>query len=164
MHFTHNSLSLVGFEGFEKLLSLASGATHVPAAPGVYVVLGTASAEPDLLTESRGGLFKGRNPTAGRDTLMEKWVPGTEVLYAGKAKSLRRRLIEFAKFGNGHPAGHWGGRYLWQLADCEGLVVAWKTVDDPWVAERELIEAFETQYGRLPFANLVRGRRQLATD
>jgi hypothetical protein len=37
---------------------------------------------------------------------------------------LRRRLTQFGQFGGGEPAGHRGGRLIWQLADADDLLVA----------------------------------------
>jgi hypothetical protein len=70
------------------------------------------------------------------------------------------RLQEFADFGRGKPVGHWGGRLLWQLADSQSLVVAWKVLEAAEVdsAEAEYQAEFISIYGRLPFANLVQAR------
>jgi hypothetical protein len=55
-------------------------------------------------------------------------VPGAEVVYIGKADDAGRRLKQFARFGAGEPVGHWGGRYIWQLADSSELLVAWHAI------------------------------------
>jgi hypothetical protein len=55
--------------------------------------------------------------------------------------------------------GHWGGRYIWQLADAAELLVAWRELDDAGTArndERRLLERFaELHHGQRPFANLT---------
>ena len=90
-----------------------------------------------------------------QSALAANWVEGTEVVYIGKADNLRRRLSQFADFGAGKPAGHWGGRLIWQLPNVEALRVAWKETPGrvPIEAEAELIAAFRHQYGKPPFAN-----------
>src|SRR6476620_1240573 len=55
-------------------------------------------------------------------------------------RGLRKRIQEFADFGRGAPVGHWGGRLLWQLADSQALLIAWK------VLPPELVDATEAQY------------------
>ena len=58
-------------------------------------------------------------------------------------------------FGKGSNVGHWGGRLVWQLADSDQLLVAWKqTEEDPRQVEKDMIKEFRNQYGARPFANL----------
>jgi len=54
---------------------------------------------------------------------------------------------------------HWGGRYIWQLADADELVTCWKTTpkSDPTREELKLLQAFTARYGKRPFANLHKG-------
>jgi len=115
---------------------------------------------PDFLSESVGGHFKGKNPTVAVGELQSKWVEDALVLNIGKAgpgkATLRSRLKQYVRFGQGQAVGHHGGRYVWQLAHSNNLLVCWKvTLDDvPRTVEKALIETFETAYGKLPFANL----------
>lgn len=78
-------------------------------------------------------------------------------MYIGKATSLRKRLGQLLRFGAGANVGHWGGRYLWQLADADDLVIAWKETPmiDPRMVEASMLQDYVTHYGRLPFANLT---------
>jgi hypothetical protein len=59
------------------------------------------------------------------------------------------------RFGAGELVGHWGGRFIWQLADCHDLIVCWRPgVDhDAKELESQFIREFSTVYGRRPFAN-----------
>jgi hypothetical protein len=112
-----------------------------------------------FLTESVGGHFKGKNPTVAVNKLRSKWVEDALVLNIGKAgagkATLRSRLKQYVRFGQGEAVGHHGGRYIWQLAHSENQRVCRKvTPDDPRTVEKALIENFETAYGKLPFANL----------
>ena len=62
------------------------------------------------------------------------------------------------QFGLGKPCAHWGGRYIWQLADAKDLLVYWKPTlgRDPRLVEKAMLSKFVEKYGCLPFANLVR--------
>jgi hypothetical protein len=153
--FTHDSLEEAGFRGFVPLHAL--DVTTVPSLPGVYVVVRESEAPVTFLDENPGGRFKASNPTVAIPRLTEKWVDGCCVLYIGKATNLRSRLRQYRDFGRGKPIGHWGGRYIWQLADAHELLVCWKpTTDSPRDLERRLLTLFCDSYGTLPFANLMR--------
>lgn len=150
-----------GFEGFVTISALqTSNCCEVPNKPGVYLILRPNMALPDFLSESVGGHFKGKNPTVAVGELQSKWVEDALVLNIGKAgpgkATLRSRLKQYVRFGQGEAVGHHGGRYIWQLAHSNNLLVCWKvTLDNvPRTVEKALIENFETAYGKLPFANL----------
>ena len=101
-------------------------------------------------------------PSTTIATLNSVWVPGARVVYVGKAagrQGLRGRLNAYRRQGQGRNAGHSGGGYIWQLADSDQLLVAWRTVSEPppGRAEAELIAEFSALHGALPFANRKRG-------
>ena len=158
--FFREGLKSSGFEGFVSFDSLrASGSADVPDAPGVYVVLLEDGGPPSFLDANPGGRFKQRNPTVDTALLRAKWIEGAHVVYIGKADRLRRRLRQFADFGSGKPIGHWGGRYIWQLAASDDLIVAWQLTPPAQTAreaEVALMERFRAAHGgRLPFANIA---------
>lgn len=146
------SLEDVGFEGFIPFASLAGAG--VPTEAGIYVVLRTATTTPELLelTRARAG------SAYPLDDLTARWVPGTPVVYIGKAEAkvggLRKRLGQFARKG----ASHQGGRSIWQLADQDELLVAWTTTPGESAEDVEMRyrAAFADVYGRWPFANRKR--------
>jgi len=97
---------------------------------------------------------------------LAKWIDEAHVLYIGKAdagsasaRGISVRLDEYLRFGQGEPIGHWGGRYLWQLAGTDQLLVCWKPCPDPSDEETRLLDLFRSEYGTLPFANLKGGSR-----
>jgi hypothetical protein len=157
--FSAEALRAAGFEGFVTFAALLDGELgSVPRAPGVYVVLRMGSGTPTFLDTSCGGHFKCRDPSELPDVLRTKWIENCSAVYIGKGDQLRRRLREYAKFGQGEPIGHWGGRYIWQLADATEFVVAWREVRTGQTAreaEAELVSAFKRKFGRLPFANIA---------
>ena len=152
--FSRSQLEAHGFVGWVTFDYLRD-ADPCPTSGGVYVVSRADQTEPCFLDRSCGGWFKDRDPTVPHDHLVANWVEDAEVVYIGKANSLRRRLREFAKFGAGQRIGHWGGRLIWQLEEAFSLLVAWKETPglDPAVVEANLIAEFRAAYGQPPFAN-----------
>ncbi|WP_457972271.1 hypothetical protein [Arthrobacter sp. D1-17] len=154
-----------GFTGFRSFKQLEIN--RVPQAPGIYAVLKPEGFEPTFLAKSVGGRFKRRDPSLLQSVLEAEWIEDADVLYIGKAgpgsagnRGLRKRIQEFADFGRGKPVGHWDGRLIWQLADSQSLVIAWKELTAAEVnpAEATYHAEFIRIYGRLPFANLVQAR------
>jgi hypothetical protein len=150
---------LRAFKGFVPLGDVQKRLPEIPAECGVYVVVGNDQAEPAFIARSSAGWFKKQDPSYPVATLEKKWVRGTNVLYVGKAGpssrcTLRKRIDELVRFGSGKDVAHRGGRALWQLKGIWGARIAWKTAsNDPLSAERALIDEFEREFGRLPFAN-----------
>jgi hypothetical protein len=166
MTWDESTMRAMGFVGFVPFTDLPRWS--VPAGPGVYVVLRTADDLPTFLEHSVGGHFKGKDPSVSAAKLESNWITGSDVVYIGKAdagstgrRGLAKRLDEYRRFGAGEPIGHWGGRYIWQLADHAELLVAWK--DEPLAVaedtEAALLTDFLSDFGSLPFANLKHGRR-----
>ena len=159
------TLEALGFEGFRAMGELMNGVKSViPAQMGVYVVLHEDNTEPIFVSKGTGGFFKGKNPNVAISELQDNWVEGTSIVYIGKAggagssATLNKRLGQYLRFGQGANIGHWGGRYIWQLADSRDLVVCWKTLTDldPREVERQMIAEFKaTHAGKRPFANLI---------
>jgi hypothetical protein len=162
--FTIDHLKDLGLIGFAPLAGLPKGCRSLPAEPGVYVVVCDPASTHGYLDRSVGGRFNGQDGTVDVPTLIDAWVPGPNCLYIGQTTTrLRSRVDRLVAYGRGEPVGHRGGRYLWQLQQHRELLIAWRVDDDPIRAESELLDAFEARYGRLSFANLVRGRRELVT-
>lgn len=148
--FSRAGLEAAGFEGWIPLTTL--DLAKVPTTPGVYLAYRVASSEPEFLVASRAGRFKGRDPSSDVPSLRSKWVTGGNTVYIGKATHLRRRLWQYQQFGGGTPVGHWGGRYIWQLADHHSVLIAWRLSSKPEIAEAELLRHFLATYGKPPFA------------
>ncbi|MEW1962951.1 HNH endonuclease [Microbacterium sp. NPDC077644] len=158
---TH-SLGEFGFTGFKSVGELRENMLQTPDVRGVYAVLRTSPEEPRFLATGSAGFFKGKDPNANVSVLQANWVSDAVVVYIGKAgdpgssATLRSRLRQYLRFGAGENIGHWGGRYIWQLADSTDLVFCWKPLPDgrPSEVESELIASFRSRYGVRPFANL----------
>ena len=145
-----------GFSGFVSVGDLyRSGCASITEQGGVYMILRNSDSAPRFLVKGSGGYFQGKEPNVDVDVLKEHWNDGTCVLYVGKSTNLRRRLSEYMRFGHGEDVGHYGGRFIWQLAGHDGLIVCWKpTASNPRNEEISLIQEFTGEYGKRPFANL----------
>ena len=89
--------------------------------------------------------------------MKQAWVSGARVIYIGKATSLHALLRAYLAHGLGRQAGHWGGRFTWQLAESPNLLLAWQVEASSLTRDvkRELIAQFEHKRRRGPFANRV---------
>lgn len=157
--FTRVALERKGFEGFLTVAELRrSKVAQVPRVAGVYAVL-TADHSGEFLEANPGGRFKQRDPSVSMSLLKAKWLDRSTTVYIGKGNSLRQRIKQFVDFGEGKPVGHWGGRYIWQLANADELIVAWIRSPEGVEAralETNLLDEFAAEFGTLPFANLTR--------
>jgi hypothetical protein len=159
--FDRNDLQRRGFVGYAPISTLDPEPPEVPRQSGVYAVVRTEEDVPRFLDRGGGGWFKGKDPTVPPEQLAREWVDGAQTLYLGKADSLRSRVGLLARFARGEPVFHWGGRLLWQVERCETLLVAWKVEEYFGALESDLIDEFIEAFGRLPFANLKRGDRNV---
>lgn len=157
MKITEKTVSPDGFTGFVPVSKLRSTASLLPDSGGVYIVVRDSDNSPEFLATGTGGFFKGKNPNVGLEELESNYVAGSKVVYIGKATSLKKRVGQLLRFGAGSAVGHWGGRYLWQLADSDNLLIAWKATPstDPRAEEIKMLEEFVSRHGKLPFANLT---------
>lgn len=153
----------MGFMGFSSVRDLQRcRCSAVPREPGVYLVLRDVARLCCFSPLSCGGHFKGKDPTVLVSTLEAHWIEQAIVLYIGKAgggrsrTTLQKRLRCYMRFGASEPVGHWGGRFIWQLEDCQEFIVCWRSGSDHDAQELEshLIREFSATYGRRPFANL----------
>lgn len=150
-----------GWEGFLPLATLDTSA--VPRVPGVYAVLRESGAAPELLAERPHATARQASSYSESD-LRSRWVSGARVLNIGRAAtSLRNRLRQYRKFGEGTGLNHKGGRAIWQLSDPDSLTVAWRKLPGTYdglstrAAESGLIAKFQEAHGGAkPFANRTR--------
>lgn len=157
------SLKEDGFIGFMSVSSLTDKITSIPNQMGVYMVISEEIGRPEFILKGTGGFFKGIDPNVSLEELKLNWVENTKVIYIGKAgggtssSTLRKRVNDYLRFGKGKPAGHKGGRLIWQIKNSANLVIYWKplTSVDPREYEKLLIAEFRSCYNTRPFANLT---------
>lgn len=157
-----SSIKDYGFTGFIPVGQLMKDVSMIPESKGVYMVLYIQDTPPVFLEKGTGGFFKGKDPNVQQMTLRENWVEGTKVVYIGKAggashsSTLKNRIKQYLRFGEGKHVGHWGGRFIWQLKESNSLLICWKVITDeePRKVEKNLINDFKNEYNMRPFANL----------
>lgn len=162
-YYNKKELEEEGFTGFNSISDLISDSSVIPNARGVYLVLYLKNEPVKFITPGSGGHFKGKDPNVPIKYLHEKWVDNSLVVYIGKAgkdgsiSTLRSRIRQYLKFGQGKNTGHWGGRFIWQIKDHNDLVICWKVLEneDPRIYEYTLIQQFIYRYYMKPFANLI---------
>lgn len=153
-----------GFMGFKKMSELFNDCSCIPKVRGIYFVLYLEKSAPEFLDVGTGGYFKAKDPNISIEELKTNWVDDTIVIYIGKAggeggnATLNSRLRQYLRFGKGSPAGHYGGRLIWQIKGSKDLVVCWKELpeDDPDSIETKMISSFKSLFGKRPFANLAK--------
>jgi len=151
-----DEIKKAGFTGFKKMSELFLDSSMLPDNNGVYLVLNIDNKPGEFLTVGSGGHFKGKDPNISLVDLKSNWVDNTNVVYIGKATSLRSRLRQYFSFGQGKNIGHYGGRLIWQIKYSKDLVVCWKSLTtDPRQFEADLIQQFVKTFGCRPFANLA---------
>ncbi len=150
-------LKEAGFEGFISVEDLKEDFNkgRVPKDEGVYKILRLSSTPPTFLQKGTGGYFKDKDPNVSIDELRSNWVVDEPVIYIGKASELYKRIRQYMQFGSGKAIGHFGGRYIWQLADSDELIVCWKRVSESRSLEAAMIAEFKNCHnGKRPFANI----------
>jgi len=156
-------LKKFGFIGFKSVAELNNNPNLLPNQMGVYLVLNLSNRKTEFLTKGVGGFFKGKDPNISIADLENNWVKNCKTIYIGKADSLngnatlKSRLMEYLKFGQGKNIGHYGGRLIWQLKNQLDLTFCWLPMTDtePRELEKKLLVEFIHQYGQRPFANLT---------
>jgi len=157
------SIKAAGFAGFKSISQLWIDHSTIPNEKGVYLIINPKYEAKKFLDKGVGGFFKQKDPNVSRDVLLNNWVEDSLIIYIGQAggngstATLRKRLKQYLDFGKGKPVGHYGGRLIWQIQNHPDLLIAWKVLknDDPKIIERELINDFINNYGKMPFANLI---------
>lgn len=153
MKFDRTSLEANGFAGWLTFPD-ARASRAIPASGGVYVVSYSGRTPVTFLPSNPARWRDGIDPTVSLSALEANWIDA-EVIYIGKGNQLRRRINQFARYGEGKATNHAGGRLIWQLAEPDQLRIAWKETPDrvPVEVEGEMIAMFRREYGKPPFAN-----------
>ncbi|KGO86031.1 hypothetical protein Q765_13295 [Flavobacterium rivuli WB 3.3-2 = DSM 21788] len=164
---TIKGLKVFGFKGFVKISDLIKDYTQIPNERGVYLVL-KSEAIVSFLVRGSGGYFKHEDPNVSVEILLQKWIETSSVIYIGQAggirkekwsdSTLRKRLKTYINFGQSKAVAHKGGRYIWQIANNQNLIICWKVlpdkISDPSKVESDLIKKFKALHNQYPFANL----------
>jgi hypothetical protein len=150
-----------GFKGFKTIKELINDPDIVPNQMGIYMILYPTEKKVVFLDKGVGGFFKGKDPNVSIAKLEDRWI-NSKTVYIGatggknKSGTLKRRVKQLLRFGQGENVGHYGGRIIWQLKNHLDLVVCWMpTEDEPMQLKKTLLKDFQLKYDQKPFANLA---------
>jgi hypothetical protein len=162
-------MKLLGFAKsksvFEFKKTVSGHSFNVPKKSGIYVIVYEGAGMPKFKSTGTGPrMYRDRFVNISIKKLKNKWVnfngKKDKIVYIGKAgpsknRTLNRRIKEYIKFGSGKEANHYGGRYVWQIAEQGRLAVCWKISKNPGEEEKMMLKNFKEEHGgRLPFANI----------
>ncbi len=133
--------------------------TDLPKRSGVYIVSWPLEEQPSFRPNTGDAYYA---VPADRYALQMKWERihahyPTDILYIGKADSIKSRVRLLARFGAGRARSHHGGEWMWQI---DGIGNALLTVQScpPGMHhgfENWLLERFHHEHGDYPLANRV---------
>jgi len=134
----------------------------IPSCCGIYAVH-LAEGEEPRFRATAGGAKEAQ--VTEMKALTQRWKAinarrPTDILYIGKADSLRTRIRQLLRFGVGRGRNHRGGEEMWQIANVEGTrILAISCPLGKHVGfENALLDRYESEHGRWPLANRT-GRR-----
>lgn len=129
----------------------------IPPAPGIYLVLWSLNEPPQFSKETRKATYT--NPLDPKK-LQEKWIricaySPTDIIYIGKADSLRRRVRALARFGIGRAKNHRGGEWIWQISRIitASVMVQSCPISKQNSFENSLLEKFYKEHHEFPIGN-----------
>lgn len=98
-------------------------------------------------------------PSALQAELQKYLIPGEEIVYIGKATSLRKRLYAYYGTPLGKRRPHAGGYWIQALLNINSLDVYWINSNSPKKLEQDMLDYFSKNvscnFGLcIPFANL----------
>lgn len=125
--------------------------TDIPAGPGSYIV---------FLPENVPFAVSPDAPPMEVERIRDKWErinlrKPTDILYIGKAASLRQAIRALARFGAGRGGPARGGEWLWQVAPIRQARLEWmECAPGKEKAMKEtLLACFLEEHGEWPLAN-----------
>ena len=156
-----------GFKGFISYRNLNMNEGSISERPGIYFVINTNYKKPEFINPGVCGSHKGKNPNYSIEYLKKKYVKNAQVMYIGKAggtgvnATLQSRIKDYLACSRNLTCSHSGGRSIWQLKNYKDLIFCWQILEnvEPVKRENELIEEFENEFGKIPFANQNRGKK-----
>jgi hypothetical protein len=157
--FARQDPDAAGFTGWRTWQELrASGFSEIPRVAGTYVVYRPSAGPPLFIAEGNGRTLQGPLPERpDHDPPGQVGPPAPTPFTWGKSDKLTRTPSS----APGDPkAAHWGRRYIWQLTDADGLLVAWRDLGENFETARlneiaRLAHFADLHDGRRPFADLT---------
>jgi len=146
---------------------LYEGNHDIPNEIGIYVIIKPKEMAINFLSNTKAITeYNGKNMLYDSNILQSKFEHSDKnILYIGKAarsNKLKGRLKQLVLYGNKEKlinngnrpvVNHRGGRAIWQIENCMGLLVGWMLCGHAGEFEKELLKEYMNKYGVLPVAN-----------
>ncbi len=142
--------------------------SKIPHKPGVYIVKVPQGMAIEFKHEPDGfQVTHNRELPNIYDDVVKRWhilldnSADTSVLYYGRAVDLRKRIMQYVKFGYKYKTydNHAGGRAIWYVKNNKNLEIEYYETDEFEKEETRLIDEYEKKYKIKPLANAIGGKK-----
>ena len=137
----------------------SNGYNEIPTKKGIYIVKIPGDFTVKFLDKTTAITdFESKKLLYDIEILKNKYsgLQDKNILYIGKAackKGLRQRISQFINYGYNEGKIHRGGRAIWQIENCEQLVVDFYCCEKCEQEEKSLLNKYKIHNGNSPLAN-----------
>lgn len=137
----------------------ANGYIDIPIDKGIYIIKKPCDLAIKFLDKTTAITdFKSKRLLYDVEILKNKYsgLQDKNILYIGKAackKGLRQRIGQYIDYGYNEGKIHRGGRAIWQIENCEQLIIDFYCCEECEQEEKSLLKNYKILNGNYPLAN-----------